>query len=77
MSDDNVIQFRRQPAPLREPIAQALNAVLTILDIAIARAGTPSDYDEMSEEELTLLRIAARAELAWGMLRKQRIRRGD
>ena len=46
----------------REPIGQALNSVIDVLDVAVDMALT-DDYDEVAAEEVRLGQIISRAQL--------------
>ena len=46
----------------REPLGQALNSIIDVLDIAVHMALT-TDYDEVAAEEVRLGQIISRAQL--------------
>jgi hypothetical protein len=47
----------------RESIGQALNYVLSVLDIVAGLALKPEDYDEVAAEQVRLGQIISRAQL--------------
>ena len=50
-------------APAREPVAQALNAVIGALDVVASMALDPQDYDEVAAEKIAIGQIITRAQL--------------
>jgi hypothetical protein len=49
--------------PDREPVGQAVNYILSALDIIAAMALKPADYDEVAAEEKKLAQIKSRVDL--------------
>ena len=47
----------------REPVGQALNAIISILDELAAMALRPETYDEVAAEERALGAVSSRAQL--------------
>ena len=50
-------------APEREPVAQALNAVIGALDVVASMALDPQDYDEVAAEKIAIGQVITRAQL--------------
>ena len=50
-------------APEREPVAQALNAVIGALDVVASMALDPQDYDEVAAEKISIGQVITRAQL--------------
>jgi len=48
--------------PDREPVEQAVDAIIDSLDIIVRMAVTPAKYDEVAKEEEALWAIKGRAE---------------
>ena len=46
----------------REPIGQAVNSIISVLDVIVRMAVTPPTYDEVAAEEEALWVIKGRAE---------------
>jgi len=46
----------------REPIGQAINSIISVLDIIVRMAVTPNTYDDVVAEEEALWVIKGRAE---------------
>lgn len=56
----------------REPVGQALNYVLDVLDITAEMALEPEHYDEVAAEEVRLGQIISRAQLVLSFIKAQR-----
>jgi hypothetical protein len=61
--------------PDREPVGQAVNSIITALDVIACMALARDTYDEVAEEEETLKFAAKRIELILRLIKQQRASR--
>jgi hypothetical protein len=55
----------------REPVGQAVNAIISALEAIIEMVNDPSTFDEVAAEEVALWRVKCRAELLCSRIRKK------
>ena len=58
--------------PDREPVGQAVNAIIQTLDVIACMALTPKDYDEVAVEEESIKFIKRRAELILRLIKSRK-----
>jgi hypothetical protein len=56
----------------REPVGQAINYIISVLEIIIEMANDPATYDEVAAEEVALWRAKCRIELLASEIRRKK-----